>query len=122
MKGQGMRPRERPPGRWWDRFRKKKELHGINEITKHFNLNFMDVMGWIRNRVDRPPIKRNEQNILWCEAGAMKKWLTENDLMPKNETYFETIVEKRNRKNAKRKLEKQRKQHDKRQRTPWQIR
>ena len=83
--------------------KKPKELHGIDVIAQHFRVNSMDLWTWHRSRADPPPMWR--ENAVWiCNTKAMKRWLTENGLMPKKLSLLEIIQSERKRKNEKRRV------------------
>jgi Txe/YoeB family toxin of Txe-Axe toxin-antitoxin module len=84
-------------------FWRKKHLHGLDAISKHFKISTMDLLTWHRSRADPPPMWR--ENAVWiCNTKAMKRWLTENGLMPKKLSLLEIIQSERKRKNEKRRV------------------
>lgn len=90
---------------WWKR--KPKELHGITTICKWFNINGADLMSWHRSRADPPPMWR--ENAVWCcEIRTMKKWLKENNLLPKRASLLEILKKEREHRHERRKIRNQR--------------
>ncbi len=88
-------------------FWRKKEIHGLDAIARHFKIASMDLMTWHRSRADPPPMWR--ENAVWCcEIGTMKNWLKENGLLPKRASLLEILKKEREHRHETRKIRNQR--------------
>jgi hypothetical protein len=84
-------------------FWRKKHLHGLDAIARHFRVNSMDLWTWHRSRADPPPMWR--ENAVWiCNTKAMQTWLKNNNLLPKTASIFDLIKNKKEQKNEKRRV------------------
>jgi hypothetical protein len=104
-------------------FWRKKHLHGLDTIARHFKINSMDLWTWHRSRADPPPMWR--KNAVWCcEIGTMKNWLKENGLLPKRASLLEILKNEKDLKNDRRKrknYENWNRATQKQQSRDWQI-
>jgi hypothetical protein len=105
-------------------FWRKKHLHGLDAIARHFKINSMDLMTWHRSRADPPPMWRCEQSVWHCDVKSMKRWLKENGLMPKRVSLLEILKNEREHRHERRKIRNQinrNREVNKAQSRDWQI-
>jgi hypothetical protein len=83
-------------------FWRKKHLHGLDAICRHFGIDSMDLWTWRREMTDKPPVWI--ENSVWItEPGTFKAWLLKHKLMPEKPGIFDLIRKKKDKRDDYRK-------------------
>jgi hypothetical protein len=104
-------------------FWRKKHLHGLDAICRHFGIDSMDLWTWRREMTDKPPVWI--ENSVWItEPGTFKAWLIKHKLMPGKKGIMDLIKAEKEKRHERRKIRNQinrNREVNKAQSRDWQI-